>query len=348
MTDLFQAVRAANGGELNILWAGFPNDQSSGYSHIAAKLGEGVQRAGANMLGGNATLWDCMVCLHPPATWIVGMYGRRDDLCFHTMYEASPLPSGWANILNRTRVVWTPSQWSKQLLENHGVTTPIFVSGYGIDHQVYRFEQREDHEGPFRVLIWSETLVSRKNVMRAIMAFQKADLPDAVLEVKLRGLLGMSSDTVIYKPGTKEPDERITIIADYWERDVLVNWLHSGDVGIYLSGGEGFGLMPLEGMATGLPMIVAANSGMLEYLRDDNALLVPCPDLERSIAYTTAAGEEMWTYKPEMDAAISHLEWAYNHRSNLYEIGYRGWTESLRWNWNEKAAEAYAILKRYF
>lgn len=186
-------------------------------------------------------------------------------------------------------------------------------------------------------------LMTRKNVLLSIKAFLQANLPNSYLEVKI-------SDGIAPRAGIMwngKPAENVIINSDPWTRMDLVQWLHSGDVGMYLSRGEGYGLMPMEAMATGLPMIIADNTGMREYASTDVALMVDCPTTAIDESLTAAYGETHFSVHPDFDQAVEQLRWAYRNRPQLYDLGEKGSAHVTRRTWDEVALEAMYQITEY-
>jgi glycosyltransferase involved in cell wall biosynthesis len=145
-----------------------------------------------------------------------------------------------------------------------------------------------------------------------------------------------------------DPLANVSLHHGSWSREKLIAWLHSGDVLLYLSGGEGLGQMPLEAMATGLPVICANNTGMMEYLREDNAMLVPTIGRTRADSLSMGFNFEATMCQPDVGVAVEYLRWAYKHKEELCDIGDAGYYESLKWSWDDVAAKAGdMLLERY-
>lgn len=310
--------------------------QPFGYGIIGRKLQESLQDAGAEITGGFD--YDLAVVVGLPWAWLLGKE-QRNDVVFHTMYEAWPAPPDWVAVMNRSRGVWAPSTWVRDLFVESGVTQPVLVGGYGVDTEFFRFASRKGRDGPFRVLAWGRGLISRKNLLTAAKVFDAAGLPDAVMEIKVNADDNVAKDGSIGLPN-------VTVRKADWSIFQVVSWLQSGDVLLYLSSGEGFGLMPLEAMATGLPVICAANSGMLDYLRDDIALTVPCGLMQRSVLYEKRFGHDARMYLPDFDVAVAQLRWAYDHREDAYTIGQRAaQMVATDWTWRKAGDRAVSLLQ---
>jgi len=337
---------------LDIGWMAWEGDSASGYAHIAEKFHYYLQDDKRLRFSNSYSQpWDALICIATPARFTIGRdLHPRPDVVFHTMFEASPIPPGWVDVMNCAGLIWTPSHYAADLFKECGVTTPTFVAGYGVDHDQYVEVDRSDRaakKDTMKFLVWADTLFSRKNVTRVVKAFIAAGLPDAELEVKLHSFAGMNSMSM-FSDSRGKPLANVSIHTGVWQRKKLVTWLHSGDCGLYGSGGEGFGLMPLEQMCTGLPMICANNTGMLEYLKPGNHVPVACPRMVKDMTYSISYGYEANTWEFDFEQMVEQIRWAYNHRSALDEIGAAGAVEARRWDWRRQTDIAANALLEHF
>lgn len=338
-----------NNLDLALCWVAWEADQANGYASIAAGYRPELAKLGAKFHSVYEMGWDAMIAVCTPTAWVVGNHHqKRPDLVYHTMFEATSLPPGWADNLNCAGLIWTPSQYCHDLFRDAGVTTPIFVAGYGIKHHAFEYLDRRGRSERMKFVIWADTLVSRKNVMTAAKAFIAAGLPDADLEIKVYSFNGMGANVgKLFSDSNGNPYANVTLHSGSWPINKLVSWLHSGDCGIYLSGGEGFGLMPLQMAATGLPVICADNSGMKEYL-SDAYLRIPCPTTELAPSLVAGFGFRAEIAKPSFEAAVEAIRWAYNHREQAYDMGDRAFQESHKWQWENVTRQAYTALQSHF
>jgi glycosyltransferase involved in cell wall biosynthesis len=324
-------------------------DQANGYASIAASYRPELIKLGATFPDVYSHNWDALIAVCTPLAWTVGNHRhKRPDLVYHTMFEATHLPAGWVENMNCAGLIWTPSQYCKDLFQAEGVTTPIFVAGYGIKHHAFEYLDRRGRSDKMKFVIWGDTLVSRKNVILAAKAFVAAGLPDAELEIKVYSFNGMGSNIArMFTDERGEPIGNVTLRCGSWSSPQLLSWLHEGDCGIYLSGGEGFGLQPLQMAATGMPVICADNTGMKEYLTD-SYLRIPCPTTKIAPSLAAGFGFKAEVYEPSFEAAVEAIRWAYYHREEAYNMGERAMQESLQWNWADQTAKGYQELQAHF
>ena len=313
-----------------------------GYGIIGDNLFKAIHNAGA-FISVQEPEYDLAIAIGLPMPWAVSPGTRRTDLVWHTMFEATPFPPGWPGVINRSAGVWVPCQWSAQEMRKVGVTTPIMISGYGVDTDIFSYAPRNP-DAPFRVVTWGRGLNSRKNLPLAMRVFAAANLPDdAFMEVKV------NTDDPLAFDGQTVEGSNIRIIKQIWPVRGLADWLRSASAMVYMSSGEGFGLMPLEAMATGLPVICAANTGMLEYLTPQNSLMVECPNLIPAHAYTRMFGYDCEWYQPDFDQAVEYLRWAYYNREAAFELGRQAALDvAANWTWEIAGQSALRKLHLHF
>lgn len=332
-------------------WLAWEAAQDSGYAHISYNYRMAFSELGVQYANAYTGGYDLLMALCTPTYWMVEDYVRtgtvRNRLVLHTMFEANPLPPGWVENLNSVGLIWTPSQYCVDLFRNAGVTRPIIKTPYGIKHNEYEYIDRSNRSGPMRFGIWADTLVGRKNVMKAAHAFLDAALPDAELEIKLHSFAGMSPDTA-FADSQGRPLGNISIHTGSWPRQKLVKWLQSLDCMIYLSGGEGFGLMPLEAAATGVTTICHNATGMKEYLDPDSFYLVESDGEERAMSYAIGYGYPCMMPRPNYGQAVETIRYAYEHREETVRRGGLAYQVAQRFTWPSAAAAAWDGIKDYY
>jgi glycosyltransferase involved in cell wall biosynthesis len=333
---------------LRIAWAPFAHpDAPQGYGVIGRELATYLAEAGAVMVPHTSFDFDIAVLVTIPTAWPFPKQQLRRDVVFHTMYDMQHLPEGWVDILNCCGAVWVPSEFCATQFKNDGVTRPIVKAGYGVDKRMFYPRTVEREPGPMRFCAWGHALASRKNILRTIRAFMEADLPpdEAVLEVKLAA--GASQPTVVDADHKDVPN--IRVFAEDWDRYRLAKWLRSNDMFVYLPGGEGFGLQPLEAMACGVPVICAANTGMLEYLRPDVAFMVRTVGVEENFAYSTRFGDGQMQFVPDFAQARDYIRWAFEHRSDVATMGARAALYARgEWSWQQAGQRALVALEEAY
>ncbi len=135
---------------------------------------------------------------------------------------------------------------------------------------VSRFRQRRGL--PAQMILFVGTIEQRKNVSLLLEAYAqiKKDIPHALV---LTGAKGWGADGVFAQA------ERLgladLIFAGYVEQEELPLWYNAADLLAYPSLYEGFGLPPLEAMASGTPVLTSNTSSLPEVVGDAGVLVDP-------------------------------------------------------------------------
>ena len=135
---------------------------------------------------------------------------------------------------------------------------------------------------PDKMILHVGTIEPRKNIARLIRAFARAkraaQLPHRLVLIGARGWKYAEVDAVIEQEQLKDD----VIFAGYVAQDELPLWYRAADLFVYPSLYEGFGLPPLEAMASGTP-VVCSNAASLPEVVGDAAIQVS-PENEAALA----------------------------------------------------------------
>jgi glycosyltransferase involved in cell wall biosynthesis len=184
-----------------------------------------------------------------------------------------------ADLLERTRRVkdeeivladsiFTPSTYSKRsLLDAHVDKGKIRQIPYGVDGRLFSPKREYKRNGKF-TLICVGSIMPRKGLHYLLEAYKQLNLRDAEL-VLIGGLT----------------EESAVLLAPYFglfkhlpslHQPELVEWIQRADVFVLPSLLDSFGLVVLEAMACGTPVIVSEHTGAKDVVRDGvDGFIVP-------------------------------------------------------------------------
>jgi glycosyltransferase involved in cell wall biosynthesis len=195
------------------------------------------------------------------------------------------------------------SNFAKRTLLENGMTEDrIRVVPYGVDTEKFSFQQREEG-GPFRVVFVGQ-MVQRKGLEYLLKAWRRLRLPNADLVLAGRGrvdrgLLDEFADEFRYVGPLSDAE----LLALYGNSDLFC----------MPSLVEGFGLVYLEALAVGLPIIATPNTGAADIIRNgQEGFIVPVRDVE---------------------ALANCIEWGYAHREALRDMRWNARRTALRYSW---------------
>ncbi len=317
---------------LKIAFVSMSSVQTSGYGRIGQMLAWALQENGVEIMDSRYFGWDFRIMPTTPRAWMVPQdCSIAEDLIIHTTFDGDLLPDTWVRILNRVGAVWAPSQWSKGVFRRSGVTRPIIVAGYGVMPDVFNWVERDFNSKPFTFLAWGGRVFDRKNVMTTIKVFGELNLPNSRLVVKLATgqLKNIRSDRDIRIYYGELPD---------WE---LAMFLYHPHCLVYPASAEAFGLMPLEAMACGLPVILTDYSGMREYMTSETCIPLKVKKMVDAGLTNKMFGSEARWAEPDEDDLAEKMVWAYENREKLKEIGRRASEYVLsNWTWQDAGLTA--------
>lgn len=229
----------------------------TGYGRASAELVSALERAGVQVISdSNIIINFCM-----PKD-----YEYRDVTIGYTPWESTEIPKGWAEHMMRVDDLWTTSRWTAGIFKNI-IKRDSYVLHHGLN-ETWRPKQHGPHEGPFTFLHVGEPAV-RKGGDIVLEAWHKAFRKSgAKLIYKATGIpMARVKDrggSIVYSP-QHLVDEGGELITTVYSDDGMWDLFGKVDCLVYPTRGEGFGFIPLEAMASGLPTIVPNGGGTAEF-----------------------------------------------------------------------------------
>jgi glycosyltransferase involved in cell wall biosynthesis len=173
----------------------------------------------------------------------------------YTPWESTLLPHFWKENMNRCDEVWATCAFNAWVYREQGVTRPIKIYKHGL-HDVWKNSTKRTVGSKFRFLHIGEPS-ERKGGSLTVKTFIETfgNNPDVELTVKCHEtstirVYDMFGERVDF---SKYPN--IKFVSKEMSDEELVMLMHSHHCLIYPSYGEGFGFIPIQAMATGMPVI---------------------------------------------------------------------------------------------
>lgn len=185
---------------------------------------------------------------------------RTDVRLIYTMFESTKIPDDWAEELEVSNEIFVPSKFCQEAFKKAGFKSTVIPLGYNQD--AFHYKERDlafEVDRPFTFIHYNSFNI-RKGFAEVLEAFSKEF--DATEPVRLILKTSAPATNLPLLPHLYPNIEVIT--GEYSEND-LQALLERADCMVYPSMGEGFGITPLEAMATGLPCITVNAHGISEY-----------------------------------------------------------------------------------
>jgi len=178
-----------------------------------------------------------------------------DHKVLFTMFESTKMPSDWDKYLKMADEVIVPSKFCQRVMKSQfGIDAKIINLGY--DERNYKYIERVRND-KFTFLHY-DAFKWRKGWDIVLTAFdQEFDEKD---EVRL--ILKSVKSDITPPVSAYNNVEKIT---EALSGEDMMRLMARSDCFVFPSRGEGFGLTPLEAMATGMPAIAPNAHGIAEY-----------------------------------------------------------------------------------
>ena len=255
-------------------------------------------------------------------------------------WETTKIPFGWSEVLNGMAAVFTTSKWCCDVLKENGVTVPVHNVPHGVDVKSFPYMERDWNAKPFFFLWQGMHPNDRKGRRYVEQAFSELNLPDAWLIEKWYPMISRQWHA-------QYPSERRIELGTFLRGRRYKEFLQSCHASINPFRGEGFGMLPLEAAATGMPTAATAWSGSTEYLKNgffkpiDFDLCEPGKDYISTVAFTDCRTEPGQDAVPKIESIKGIMLDFYTNREKAAAMG-REASEYVRkeWTW-ERAADIF-------
>ncbi len=259
----------------------------------------------------------------------------------YTVWETDRLPRAWPPLLESVDALAVPSAWSRDVMRQAGVRTPVHV----VPHLPCEPTPGPRWDGGlgegtvvfYTVGPWTERKAPWLVVEAFARAFRSSDAVALVLRTSERprsqGLAGRFSSTRRLVAGLlgRHPDPpRVVLLTEPLSCEHMAALRRRGDCYVSLSRAEGFNLPAFEAATQGTPVIATRFGAHLEILPEDAADLVDC----RLVPVDDPAGAPSYTpdqrwAEPDVDHAAALMRRVVEDRAGAAARG-RALAEHVR------------------
>ena len=189
-------------------------------------------------------------------------------------WELPRAPTRWLKDAALVDEVWAPSRYTADAFA--GAATPVRVVPHPLFLEDYAQVVPADRRAAFQgVGIFDfNSALARKNPQGALAAWTRAFGDDLDCELTLKTQNGALFPDALARLRDAAP-ANVRIVDEQWPYADVLSLIAGADVLVSLHRAEGFGLTPAEAMALGTPVLATAWSGVLDFMDEDCALMVP-------------------------------------------------------------------------
>lgn len=174
----------------------------------------------------------------------------------YTAWESTKLQPKWYEIMNNCHEIWATSSWTARVFKKQLGRDDIHVYPHGITHDWSPKERQVDKI--FRFLHIGEPQI-RKNGQLVVDSFIELFGNDPKYQLVLK--CNNINTTRVYSPdgsilgGPDAKYSNIIVMTDALNHKQMIDLYHLSHAMVYPTVGEGFGFIPLQALATGMPTI---------------------------------------------------------------------------------------------
>lgn len=267
---------------------------------------------------------------------------QNDVRLVMTMFESDKIPEDWPDYLKMADEVIVPSKWCHDVFLKSGVETTVVPLGY--NDRIFNYIERKipvEHDEPFTFIHYN-TFNMRKGFAEVFEAFNKEFKTNEPVKLILK-----TTDRRAPIPIFPQEYPNIEVITGTVSEQELANIIGRANCMVYPSRGEGFGITPLEAMATGIPAIVPNAHGISEYFNSKYMLEVKaderCPGL-----YVRFKGQDVGEMVVcDVDDLRKQMRYAYNHQKEMHDLGKAASEYVKKFTYRETANKLAEIIKKW-
>jgi len=257
----------------------------------------------------------------------------------YTMFESTRIPDEWDEYLPDADMILVPSKWVAGVFGEKGYTTKVVPLGYNSRVFTYRArEEKRKNRKPF-VFLHYEAFNARKGFMELWKAWTDTFEKDEPVKLILKTVRNTAPFPI---PKSEYPN--VEVITGAMSEGELADLCASADCFVFPSRGEGFGITPLEAMATGLPAIVPNAHGITEYFDKDYMYEVKvegqCPALYSK--YKEGVGTMSLC---DVKHLGQQMRWVYEHEEEAREMGKKASEYVKQWTYEHTARHLAQVFK---
>lgn len=245
-----------------------PTNNVDGYGNSSVNIKRRIVDDGIHL---NTVYTDQKVglCYHLPNT--LSLVKTPIQIAY-TMFESDKYPPFWEPWLKQADLVLVPTQFCADVMEDNFKIKPEVVPlGYDPDFFYFldRSDRPEDHEFTF---LHFDAFKWRKGWDLTFTAFNEEFGEDEPVKLVFKTTLGITPPLSNYP--------KIVKIVGKLPQEEMYEVLRDADCFVFPSRGEGFGLTPLEAMATGLRAIIPNHTGMATYFDNRYNTGLDCVEID--------------------------------------------------------------------
>lgn len=287
-----------------IAWFTLPVGAGVGYGYAAVCLIRALQANGVKVSYDAAEPMVHISFIQPE--FYSGLYEQYR--IGYTPWESTILPDTWPREMKAMNEMWTTSNFCKDIYSSYDIDS--IVVPHGIDAEAYPIIDRSLAEKFVFLHIGGPT--ERKGAQRVFDAFVKvfdnSNYDNVFLLMKSNGPSEARWRNNGVYMGNVSNHPKVQVITASLDEYEMVKLYSASHCMVYPTNGEGFGLIPFQAIATGMPTICTNATGCADYAE----LSIPL-----DYRWTEGQGVHLGEWvEPNFDDLCDKMLYAYNNWEN--------------------------------
>lgn len=311
-------------------------DRPDGYGQSAQYLMERLRDEGIAYIRRNKNQ-EIGLCYYTPP-FIKDLYTKYKIL--YTMFESTNIPEFWVSSLKKADLVLVPSKFCQKAFKKRGIETKVVPLGFDED-KFKVIKRKRDGNEPFTFLHYNAFNI-RKGFDLVFKAFTEEFGNDENVKLILKTINPNPPFPIL-----KSEYPNIEVIKGEYSTNKMNELLERSDLFVFPSRGEGFGLTPLETLASGITSIIPNGSGMSEYFNDKYFIEAKIKGEVQSVYTNYNLNEVGNMIEVDIEDLKKKMRWAFNNRDKVSEMGLKGAKWVKKYNSENWAKNLSKVIKDF-
>lgn len=301
----------------------------NGYGYATLCILKSLQELGYEVNDNDRTA-DVEFAFNQPLAWEF-----KSDTSYKIGYhpwESTLLLDGWADIMNKCDEIWTPSPVTADWYTRYsGIKVPVYVFEHGVEHDWEPVKREPEHTIKFLHVGGEATRKGGWDMPAMFRIAFNGYRDDVTLTLKMINTNWHN----IRQLG------KVRYINERYDHDEMKQLFRYHDVYAYPSHGEGFGLTPLQALATGMPTIIP--DAWAPYRRFVDPKLAVSSKFKQSNWPEIHPG---FMFDPDRDEFIDRMRYAADHYDEVRDFACSNAFEIHKeYDWNNLTKAAFEALE---